>query len=63
MPVPEVADASGFQSREYLAWAFKRATKMTPREYRARVSRSIRIVGVCSVPLPRIYSFPLLRIS
>lgn len=37
MPVPEVADASGFQSREYLAWAFKRATKMTPREYRAHV--------------------------
>ena len=35
MPVPDVADASGFQSREYLACAFKRATKMTPREYRA----------------------------
>lgn len=37
MPVPDVADASGFQSREYLAYAFKRATGMTPREYRARV--------------------------
>ncbi|MBI5686275.1 MAG: DNA-binding transcriptional regulator [Verrucomicrobia bacterium] len=37
MPVPDVADASGFQSREYLAYAFKRVTKMTPREYRARV--------------------------
>ena len=37
MPVPDVADASGFQSREYLACAFKRATKLTPREYRARV--------------------------
>jgi LacI family transcriptional regulator len=36
MPVPDVAEAAGFQSREYLACAFKRATKMTPREYRAR---------------------------
>lgn len=37
LPVPEVADASGFQSREYLAYAFKRATGLTPREYRARM--------------------------
>lgn len=37
LPVPEVAEASGFQSREYLAYTFKRATGLTPREYRARV--------------------------
>ncbi|MCC6353461.1 MAG: DNA-binding transcriptional regulator [Verrucomicrobiae bacterium] len=37
MSVPDVAEATGFQSREYLAHAFKRATGMTPREFRARV--------------------------
>lgn len=37
MPVPEVAAASGFRSREYLAYAFKQATQSTPREYRTRV--------------------------
>ncbi len=37
LPIPDVAEASGFQSREYLAYAFKRATGMTPREFRTRV--------------------------
>jgi len=36
LPVPEVAAASGFGSREYLAYAFKRATDLTPREFRRR---------------------------
>ncbi|HPA18466.1 MAG TPA: DNA-binding transcriptional regulator [Verrucomicrobiae bacterium] len=36
MPIPDVAEASGFQSREYLAYAFKRATGTTPRQFRAR---------------------------
>lgn len=37
MPVPQVAAASGFGSREYLAYAFKQATGLTPREFRRRV--------------------------
>jgi LacI family transcriptional regulator len=37
MPVPDVAAAAGFRSREYLAFAFKQATQFTPREYRTRV--------------------------
>jgi LacI family transcriptional regulator len=37
LPVPEVAAASGFRSREYLAYAFKQATGLTPREYRTRI--------------------------
>ena len=36
LPVPEVAVASGFGSSEYLAYAFKHATGMTPREFRTR---------------------------
>jgi len=34
LPVPDVASASGFGSREYLAYAFKEATGLTPRAYR-----------------------------
>jgi len=37
LPVPQVASASGFSSREYLAYAFKQATGLTPREFRRRV--------------------------
>ncbi len=37
LPVPQVAVASGFASREYLAYAFKQATSLTPREFRQRV--------------------------
>lgn len=37
MPVPNVAAASGFRSREYLARAFKRETGLSPRQYRNRV--------------------------
>lgn len=37
LPVPEVAAASGFTSREYLAYAFKQATGLTPRAFRQRV--------------------------
>ena len=37
MPVPQIAAASGFGSREYLAYAFKQATGLTPREFRHRV--------------------------
>jgi len=36
-PVPQVATASGFTSREYLAYAFKQATGLTPRAFRQRV--------------------------
>lgn len=36
LPVPEVAIASGFGSSEYLAYAFKQATGLTPREFRTR---------------------------
>lgn len=36
MPIEDVAESSGFQSREYLAYAFKRATGMTPHRYRTR---------------------------
>lgn len=36
LPVPQVATASGFASREYLAYAFKQATGLTPREFRQR---------------------------
>ncbi len=37
MPIPDVAAASGYNSREYLAYAFKSETGLTPREYRSRV--------------------------
>lgn len=37
MPVPDVATASGFRSREYLAYAFKQATGLSPRQYRTQV--------------------------
>lgn len=37
MPVPNVAAASGFRSREYLARAFKLATGLSPRQYRNRI--------------------------
>jgi LacI family transcriptional regulator len=37
MSVPQIAAASGFGSREYLAYAFKQATGLTPREFRKRV--------------------------
>lgn len=36
MPVPEIATASGFGSSEYLAYAFKEATGLSPREYRSQ---------------------------
>ena len=36
MPVPEIAIASGFGSSEYLAYAFKQATDLTPREFRSQ---------------------------
>lgn len=39
MPVPEVAIAAGFRSREYLAYAFKQATGLSPRQYRSQVRR------------------------
>lgn len=35
MPIPSVADQSGFGSPEYLSYAFKRSTGQTPREFRA----------------------------
>jgi len=37
MPVPEIAVASGFGSSEYLAYAFKQATGLTPRQFRSRI--------------------------
>jgi LacI family transcriptional regulator len=37
MSIPDVAAASGFGSREYLAYGFKQATGMTPREFRRQV--------------------------
>jgi len=37
VPVPKVAAASGFGSREYLARAFKLETGLSPRQYRARL--------------------------
>ena len=37
LTVPEIAYTSGFGSREYLAYAFKSATGLTPREYRNRI--------------------------
>ncbi len=36
LPVPQVAAASGFGSREHFAHAFKQATGLTPREFRRR---------------------------
>lgn len=36
MPVPEVAIASGFGSSEYLAYAFKQATGVTPHKFRTQ---------------------------
>lgn len=36
MAVPDVAEASGFGSREYLACAFKTETGLSPRQYRQR---------------------------
>lgn len=37
LPIPDVALASGFRSREYLARAFKQATGLSPRQYRTEV--------------------------
>ncbi len=37
MPVPEVATASGFGSREYLSYVFKSQTGLSPQKYRSRV--------------------------
>ena len=37
MPIPSVAAASGFGSREYLARAFKQETGLSPRQYRNRI--------------------------
>ena len=37
LSIPDVAEASGFGSREYLAYAFKSETGLTPREYRSRI--------------------------
>ena len=34
-PIPNVAGASGFGSPEYMSYVFKRATGLTPRQYRA----------------------------
>ncbi len=39
MPIPHVADASGFGSPEYMSYVFKRATGLTPREYRKQGER------------------------
>ena len=36
MPIPQIASAAGFNSREYLAHAFRQATGLTPREFRNR---------------------------
>jgi transcriptional regulator GlxA family with amidase domain len=36
MPIPQIAAAAGFNSREYLAHAFRQATGLTPREFRNR---------------------------
>ena len=37
LPIPEIADASGFGSSEYLAYAFKASTGKTPQEYRKTI--------------------------
>lgn len=37
LPAPQVAIASGFASREYLAHVFKQATGLTPRQYRQQI--------------------------
>jgi LacI family transcriptional regulator len=37
LPIPDVAEAAGFQSPEYLAYVFRKATGMTPFHYRLRV--------------------------
>ncbi len=37
MPVPEVATASGFGSREYFSYVFKSQTGLSPQKYRSRV--------------------------
>ncbi len=42
MPVPNVAAASGFGSREYLARAFKQQTGLSPRQYRNRIQGRVR---------------------
>ena len=36
MPIPRVAEASGYGSPEYLASVFRRATGLTPLKYRTR---------------------------
>jgi len=38
MPVPELAEAAGFGSPEYMAYVFRKECNMTPVEYRRRVS-------------------------
>lgn len=40
MPIPDVADASGYGSPEYLATVVKQQTGMTPRRYRKRFQGS-----------------------
>ena len=37
LPIPEIAEASGFGSPEYLAYAFKSQTGQTPLEYRKTI--------------------------
>ncbi len=38
MPVPELSEAAGFGSPEYMAYVFRKECNMTPVEYRRRVS-------------------------
>ena len=37
LPIPEIAEASGYGSPEYLAFAFKSQTGKTPLEYRKTI--------------------------
>lgn len=37
MPIPQVAAASGFGSREYLSYAFKQDTGLSPLKYRSQI--------------------------
>lgn len=37
MPIPAVAKAAGYGSPEYLSYAFKASTRMTPLKYRSRI--------------------------
>jgi len=40
LPIPEVAEAAGFTSPEYLAYVFKRETGKSPLEYRKALRRT-----------------------